>query len=73
MAQPDTALDANRAAVAEMIADAERSSSIDRARRARATDDRVVESRVFGRLRLTDHVRFQELHPRQHTMQIPGS
>jgi len=46
----------------------------ERACRARESDAATAESGVFGTVRVTDYVRFQELHTRHHRPQLaPGA
>lgn len=53
---------------ARLLAAVER---FDRACRARAETHDTVKSLAFGKLPLVDYARFQELHTRHHTKQIP--
>ncbi len=47
-------------------------AEFDRACRARAANGERITSTLFGSVPLADYVRFQELHTRHHTKQIPA-
>jgi len=46
-------------------------ASFDQACRARSATTPTMQSRVFGTVSLADYARFQEVHTRHHTKQIP--